>query len=345
MEKVMSLIIREFDSYDMLELHLVLFGRSREIIQPIPDSVNVHKPNWKFKNERRSWHTVKTIFFLRKKIKAISPDTLLSFGEMWNNLVLLSTVGLATPIFVSDRSKPDKNLGLIQNALRDYLYPRAAGFIAQTEKAAQVAKEQSWNRNIAVIGNPVSLIELGSHEENEVLTVGRLIATKNIDRLMEMFQEVNQNGKWKLIVVGGNAKKKNLLEQYSGTIEKKGWKEHIQLLGEKNEVTSFYQRAKIFAFTSTSEGFPNALAEAMAAGCACIAYDCVAGPSDIIDDGVNGFLIQVGDEVEYKKKLQLLMEDEGLRKHFGKVAREKMKQFEAGKIARRFYEFITEPSE
>src|SRR6056297_1013658 len=222
MEKVMSLIIREFDSYDMLELHLVLFGRSRELIQSIPDSVTVHKPNWEFKNERRSWHTIKTIFFLRRKIKAISPDTVLSFGEMWNNLVLLSTLGLAIPTFVSDRSKPDKNLGPIQNALRDYLYPRAVGFIAQTEKAAQVAKKQSWNRNIAVIGNPVSLIELGSHEENEVLTVGRLIATKNIDRLMEMFQEVNQNGKWKLIVVGGNAKKKNLLEQYSGTIEKKG---------------------------------------------------------------------------------------------------------------------------
>ena len=110
--------------------------------------------------------------------------------------------------------------------------------------------------------------------------------------------------------------------------------------GNKNQdwLISYFNELKSH-FTSTSEGFPNALAEAMAAGCACISYDCVAGPSDIIDDGINGFLIPVGDEEQYKEKLQLLMQDEDLRERFGIAAREKMKQFEASKIARRFYEF------
>jgi GalNAc-alpha-(1->4)-GalNAc-alpha-(1->3)-diNAcBac-PP-undecaprenol alpha-1,4-N-acetyl-D-galactosaminyltransferase len=97
----------------------------------------------------------------------------------------------------------------------------------------------------------------------------------------------------------------------------------------------------VFAFTSTSEGFPNALGEAMAAGCACVAYDCVAGPSDMIDNGINGFLISIGDEKQYLKKLQLLMEDETTRIKFGKAAQEKMKQFEASTIADKFYNFIT----
>jgi GalNAc-alpha-(1->4)-GalNAc-alpha-(1->3)-diNAcBac-PP-undecaprenol alpha-1,4-N-acetyl-D-galactosaminyltransferase len=80
----------------------------------------------------------------------------------------------------------------------------------------------------------------------------------------------------------------------------------------------------------------------MAAGCACIAYDCIAGPSDIIDDGVNGFLIPEGDHELYKEKLKLLMEDKGLRERFGKAAREKMKQFDAEKITQRFLDFMLE---
>lgn len=324
-----------------VELHLILIGRSRNVEWEIPGSVSIHKPKWRFNNQKRHWHTVKTIVYIKKSLNKIQPDVILSFGEMWNNLVLLALFGTRFPVYVSDRSTPNKNLGRLQNVLRQKLYPTAAGFIAQTRQASEVAKYRKWNSNIEVIGNPVPKIPEGPHDKQKVLTVGRLIRTKNVDRLISMFRMVAEGNTWRLQIIGGNAKRKNLLEQYTKQVKDWGLEDRIQLLGQQKDIISYYQSAAIFAFTSSSEGFPNALAEAMAAGCACIAYDCVAGPSDIIDDGINGFLIPLGDEKQYKEKLQLLMEDTDLRRRFGEAASEKMKEFEASKIAARFYEFIT----
>jgi len=340
MERVMATLVNAYVNQPEAEIHLLLIGRKREVRFDIPECVHVYKPDWDFDNSKRTRHTVKTIIYIRKTLKEINPDRVLSFGEMWNNLVLVAAMGLNLTIFVSDRSMPNKNLGRVQNYLRNQLYPQALGFVAQTEKAKKVAEIKKWNSNISVIGNPVPASPDSSKSENMVLTVGRLIKTKNVDRLMHMFSSLNHS-KWKLVVVGGNANTLNLLEEYRIKVEKAGRSNQIRLEGEQKDVWSYYNRAKIFAFTSTSEGFPNVLAEAMSAGLACISYDCLAGPSDIIDDGINGFLIPVGDEELYKQRLEQLMTDADLRERFGRAAREKMKQFEASVIADKFYSFIT----
>jgi GalNAc-alpha-(1->4)-GalNAc-alpha-(1->3)-diNAcBac-PP-undecaprenol alpha-1,4-N-acetyl-D-galactosaminyltransferase len=119
-------------------------------------------------------------------------------------------------------------------------------------------------------------------------------------------------------------------------------KEKVQLEGERKNVQDYLRNSEVFAFTSTSEGFPNALAEAMSAGLAVIAYDCMAGPSDLIDHGINGFLIPEGNEELFRVKLLELMASEELRKSFGKAAKEKMKQFHEAAIAQSFWDFITE---
>ena len=81
--------------------------------------------------------------------------------------------------------------------------------------------------------------------------------------------------------------------------------------------------------------------EAMAAGCACISFDCEAGPADLIDDERNGFLIKEMDHQDYKKKLKRLLEDEALREQFSLKAIEKVKQYSTDLIASRYLEFMT----
>lgn len=344
MERVMSLLANNFvTNKENIEIHLVLIGKKREIKYPLSSKIHVHKPEFTFSNNKRRRHILKTILFLRKTIKNIDPDSILSFGEMWNNLVLLSLLNLKYKLFISDRSEPNKNLGATHNYLRKWLYPKAYGYIAQTKKAKQICVKHNWNKNVIVIGNPIREIKTNKNikRENIVLSVGRLIDTKNFDKLIEMFISLNEPD-WKLIIVGGDAKKQNNFKKLKTLIKSLNAVERVLLEGFQSNIDEYYLRSKIFAFTSTSEGFPNALGEAMAAGCACISFDCVAGPADLIDDGVNGYLIKLNDYEQYKQKLKKLMHDNELIEKIGTAAIKKINnKFSAEKISHQYFDFIT----
>ncbi len=125
----MSELVHYFAAREELKVHLVLYGISREIFYPIPDNILISIPRFRFNNKWRLWYTVKTMLFLRATIKKIKPDSILSFGEYWNSFVLLSLLGLKYPVFVSDRSQPDKSLGWFHDTLRQLIYPTARGII------------------------------------------------------------------------------------------------------------------------------------------------------------------------------------------------------------------------
>jgi len=96
----------------------------------------------------------------------------------------------------------------------------------------------------------------------------------------------------------------------------------IKFLGFKKNVDAYLSRSSIFAFTSESEGYPNALLEAMCSGLACISFDCLAGPSDMIINGENGFLVEMNNILDYQQKLEQLMNDKALRDKFSNKALE-----------------------
>jgi GalNAc-alpha-(1->4)-GalNAc-alpha-(1->3)-diNAcBac-PP-undecaprenol alpha-1,4-N-acetyl-D-galactosaminyltransferase len=189
MERVMSELARFLSTKEELQLHLILYGKSREIFYTLPGNVIIHKPDFRFNNKYRLFFTLRTIGFLRKKISSIKPDTVLSFGEYWNNFVLLATLFLKFPIYVSDRSQPNKSLGKLHDLLRKQLYARASGVIVQSQKAYDIYENKFKGLNIKVIGNPIRNINLQTSlkKENQILMVGRLIKTKHHDNLIKIF--------------------------------------------------------------------------------------------------------------------------------------------------------------
>lgn len=341
MERVMSVLANEFAKKDGVVVHLLMFGKDCTIFYPISDSIIVHKPSFQFNNIVRTLSTIRTLFFIRKEIRKIKPDTVLSFGDYWNSLVLLSCFGLKYPVFVSDRGRPCVDSNKVQHYLRKYLYPRAAGVIAQTKKALEFYQTIYHNSNMAVIGNPINLInEPMAQREKIALSVGRLQHTKHFDRLIRIFANTVHDG-WRLIIVGGDTMKQNNSQSLNQLIKDLQLQDCVELAGNQSNVNQYYLKSSIFAFTSSSEGFPNVIGEAMAAGLPVVSYDCVAGPSDMIEDGVNGYLVPVFDDELFKQRLKDLMDNTDKRLSMGEAAKKSIRKFESSIIADRFYNFIT----
>ena len=342
MERVMCELANYMCSQTNLEVHLVMFGIKPEIFYKLPDKLIIHKPDWKFDNSNRIRSTIKRMTFLRKEIKKIKPSSVLSFGEIWNNFVLLALVGLKYPVFVSDRCQPDKSLGRLNDLLRRLLYSKATGIVAQTTVARKIYSQQFYHDNFKVIGNPIRTIQSQPTglKENIILSVGRLIESKHFDELIRIFANIDAVN-WRLIIVGDDAIKQQNKTKLEVLIRELNMEEKIILAGKQSDVDSFYLKSKIFAFTSSSEGFPNVIGEAQSAGLPVVAFDCIAGPSDMIEDGVNGFLIPLFDYILFENKLRQLIENPELRIQLGSNAVASVKQFSVELIGQQFLNFIS----
>lgn len=343
MERVMSELAGYFDKKKDVEIHIVLFGRTRNVFYSIPSSIVVHKPKFAFDNEKRLFHTLKTSIFIRKEIRSIEPDVIMSFGEDWNNLVLLSCLGLRYPICVSDRAEPGLRRKKIQEILSKWLYRMTSGIIVQTQIAKKIYEKKYSHKNIVAIGNPIRKIISNNNapkRENIVLSVGRLVDTKHFDLLIKIFAKINAL-KWKLIIVGGDSQRQKNHKKLQKLINELGIENNVELTGAVSNVEDYYEKSSIFAFTSSSEGFPNVIGEAMSAGLPVIAFDCVAGPSELISDGCNGFLIPLFETQKYTEKLEFLMNDKNLRKRMGQKSLEKIQNFSLDRIGEQYYNFIS----
>ena len=144
----------------------------------------------------------------------------------------------------------------------------------------------------------------------------------------------------KLYEQAKSAIKENNLIKLERQIKSLGLENQVVLTGEQKNVERYYLKSKIFAFTSSIEGFPNVIGEALSAGLPVIAYDCIAGPSEMITDGENGFLIPVFDDIMFQEKLHKLMNDEALMKSIGEKAKKRIHKFSVESIGKQYLDFI-----
>jgi glycosyltransferase involved in cell wall biosynthesis len=281
---------------------------------------------------------LKIIHYIRKNIRDFSPDVLVSFGVWINSYIILSTRFLNIPLFISDRMGPKLYLGLLLETARKLTYKYATGIIAQTKIAAEIIRRQTKAENIEVIPNAINVIDTDvSIKKNQIVTTGRLSVEKGHTILLNAFSRINHKD-WTLHIVGDGPERGNLLDEAKSL----GIQDKIVFYGQLKDFSTILGVSKIFVLSSYYEGFPNALVEAMSVPLACISTDCIAGPADIIQNGMNGLLVPTGDCDALRDALERLIENIELQNYLSKNAFKIRVTLNFELIAQRYLNFFTQ---
>jgi GalNAc-alpha-(1->4)-GalNAc-alpha-(1->3)-diNAcBac-PP-undecaprenol alpha-1,4-N-acetyl-D-galactosaminyltransferase len=282
------------------------------------------------------WNNSKRIFILRKIIRESNPDIIISFIDKTNIIVLLATRGLQIPVVVSEHIDIGMYpLGWAWERLRVLTYPWADR-VALLNERDRVCFSSKMQTKITVIPNPVLLDKIGSKSFIEkmppkpfLIAMGRLTAQKSFDLLLRAFALLKDiYPHWTLLIFGEGPLRTNL----ESLREELGLKGRVILPGVIKNPHQILKNAELFIMSSRFEGFPMALCEAMACGLPVISTEYHSGVRDIIDNGVNGILVPVGDINTLSMAMNRLMGDETERKRLGAKAVDILHQFGLEKI-------------
>lgn len=336
-ERVMSELANEW-SQKGHEVHLIILTQQKDFYK-ISEKVEIHRLALPL--NQNLFDRLSSLFSvlknLRNTIRNINPEFVLSFMNKYNIFTIISTLGLHRNIIVSERDSPTEKLHFITDKLRKYTYRFANGVICQSKLSVNFIINETKQKNVIAIPNPLKKINLDENIKREkiILNVGRLVDKKGQDQLLEAFSRLNNINDWKLILLGEGILRDTLEKK----IKELKLENKVILMGSVKNVDEWLNKSSIFVFPSLFEGFPNALAEAMASGLACVSYDCDTGPRDIIRNAENGFLVDLNNINLLTERIQTLINDKELREKFSKEAKKISSTLNKEKIANDYLNF------
>ena len=288
------------------------------------------------------WQNVKRVVALRRLLRRLRPDIGLAMMSTPNVLLALASLWLPTLQTIgSERCyPPHAALGRLWHVLRRALYGRLSAMVALTGECAHWIETHTSASRVVVIPNAIawplpdnpprrSLPRLCQPQRKRLLAVGRLEPVKNFDALIRAFARLARAfPDWDLIILGEGPERARL----ASTIRCLGLVQRVVMPGVAGNVAYWYGEADLFALTSRSEGFPNALAEAMAHGVPAVSVDCNTGPRDIVRHGIDGLLVPPDDIAALSDALARVMGDALLRGQLASRSAEARERFSVAKI-------------
>ncbi|OED36848.1 hypothetical protein AB833_25920 [Chromatiales bacterium (ex Bugula neritina AB1)] len=235
---------------------------------------------------------LKSPLAIRRHIKTISPDIILSFQDIANFPVILAAFGLKIPVISSERMDPRFHTAApVRKFLRLLLYNRLHRVIVQTTLIAE-QMPKSIKPKLRVIPNAVpppaqNLSGTIGTATNTIISAGRLEAQKDFSLLINAFAQLPEKTKWRLKIFGEGSLRTTLQAQ----IDTLNLNKLVTLEPATTNIFTELFKAKIFVLPSRYEGFPNILSEAVSAGLPSIAFDSVSGTRELITNNSNGILL------------------------------------------------------
>jgi len=325
------------------DVHLLVYYRvDNEYL--VDEKVKIHTIAQKGKSEYERMNIWQKIKALRKALKKIQPDIVLPFITHVGLMVSVAKIGLSLKVIetirINPRYSPQKR---VFRWLRNISVLFSARCIVQTE--TQLLYFPKWlQKKMVIFPNPIAN-EFIQNEKvftekriRRIVAVGRLEKQKNFPMLIKAFYEVLQYEKDLQLNIYGEGSLYSELNEIIISLNLQG---KVLLSGRTDNMASILPQFDLFVLSSDAEGMPNSLMEAMAIGLPCISTNCPTGPADLIEDGVNGLLISVGDKEALVSAIIRLVSNVDEAILFGKKARKDIiDRFSAKKSAIILKQFI-----
>lgn len=286
----------------------------------------------------------KRILTLRKTLKVVKPDVVISFIDMVNVTTLLASRFMGIPVIVSERIHPAyHHLPFFYKILRYISYTWADKVISQTASASGYFSNLPAKKK-AIIPNPVKrpLVQKMEPEVlmpvRQIISIGRLTTQKGFPILIQAFSEISMDNPDLKLTIYGEGWMRGILEKQ---IQELKLTERVFLPGTVKDIEAALNKADIFVFPSYYEGFPNALCEAMAIGLPVIASNC-SGTVEILRDCLDGRLFNVGDTHQLTRILQELIGDAAQRANLSKGALSIVDRFSQSSILQKWDDVLLE---
>jgi glycosyltransferase involved in cell wall biosynthesis len=307
--------------------------------------LNIGNPSAKA-SKKIMWDRARTI---RKLMRRRRPQAFVCFQDGPFLAIKAYTFGLGVPIIAAERNAPTRfdhiSAGRHQKMIFHSL--RLADRITIQCEGYGALYPQFLHDRIIYIPNPVLPAACRARPSMcnadgrfRLLSVGRLGHQKNYRVLVEAFDRLaSEFPDWDLIIIGEGEDRKEL----QSLVAERGLQGRVTLPGVSPSIAEWYASAQLFCLPSRWEGFPNALAEALAHGLPAVGFAGCAGVRDLIADGKNGLLAGGnGDVAALTIALTTLIRNPALRASMGAMAVESVRQYDPQSIFSRWEEVLSE---
>lgn len=327
------------------EIHIIsYFQESNKLLYNIDKKVKSHILFDTKISMTKAIFKKKIISKIRKILKNENIDYLIACGALYFPASVFASLNTNTKCYCWEHSNP-----LI---LSDYKFEYFCRLIASvfsnkiivltnSAKNAYIEKYKVNSKKIFQIFNPTSSNVISKREYNSaskfIISVGRLSYAKNFDRLIDIANEVFKiHPDWAWHIYGDGELKYELQEK----INCFALNGKIKLMGQVSNIEDVYKNYSFLVMTSRYEGFPMVLIEGASNGLPLISFDIVSGPSDIIIDGENGFLVDCSSDQQMIDKICYLIDNVDLREKMSEKNYNIIENFNIDKVAKKWMQLF-----
>lgn len=273
---------------------------------------------------------------LKKTLKAETPDiTISTYGNEAEFLHSIKYGGKKIlEIHFSRWFRIQRNEKGLHGLLNKMLARRDLQIVKKYDKFVCLTEQdaKSWGsiQNMCTIPNFINEEQgLSLVETKRIIAVGRLEYQKGYDRMIQVWNIVHKtHPDWKLDIFGSGP----LEDEIKRRICEYKLQDSIHILKPTSSIKKEMKNSSCLLLTSYYEGLPMVLIEGMSCGLPLVAFDCKCGPGEVIEDGINGFLIPDGNIEEMAGALSKLIIDCKLRKRMALYSKKTSEKFLAQNV-------------